>query len=101
MTAPAHPQRCHKCVVSWCDFHCEIQASSIKDSPPTCGCIYNSDVGAIWECASHSSAQSRDQVLDEAYRLLKAERDEIFDGVGMDDIDYIFWKLRTQGSRDP
>lgn len=47
----------YRCIVSWCDFHCEIRSNHVCDKPPTCGCLYNSDIGAIWEPTSHSAIQ--------------------------------------------
>jgi hypothetical protein len=51
----------YRCIVSWCDFHCEIRSNHVCDKPPTCGCLYNSDIGAIWEPTSHSAIQQPGQ----------------------------------------
>ncbi|RPJ51000.1 MAG: hypothetical protein EHJ95_06165 [Methanobacteriota archaeon] len=90
MTAP-HPQRCETC-----DFHTENQymdfchGYSMSSDDSTEIIIHIQKYG----CASHSTASNADDVLDKFYKQLKKERDEIFDGVGMDDIDYIYWKLK-------
>jgi hypothetical protein len=51
----------YRCIVSWCDFHCEIRSNHVCNKPPTCGCLYNPDIGAIWEPVGNSAIQQPGQ----------------------------------------
>lgn len=101
MTAPAHPQRCETC--NKCEKSKDnpnwIYCTHIRKQPIT----HDFETFIAWRgCASHSSAQSRDQVLDELIKwMIEYWQYEPNTDWLMDEFMIHLTELRTQGSRDP
>lgn len=102
MTAPAHLQRCETCDNTTCEYSRDSEAYYIEqENLAVVNVVHNEwQFTALKGCASHSSVQSRDQVLDEISYWLNSQVGKKY--FGFAEIRKKIRELRsTQGSRDP